>query len=603
VLTADNGQLRVVWDTHPLAERYEVWIGTADSIFGAGKKAEARDGVNSAVIGGLENGTRYYIWIKAVNNAGTSQPSPSASGMPDAFTQIPPAPAAPVLTTGDGEIAVSWQALATASSYTLWYGADSNPANAERYAAGLTGTSAVISGLENGQTYHVWVQGWNRKGDGPRSPAASAKAGLPGGSPAAPSVTIGPGKLILSWDAVPGAAEYEVYYGTDTADTLFTTVSGTTATVTGLVNGTNYKVRLRAKNRVGVSDFGPETSGTPMPPSVKLYQGGTGEAQKIGEYTLTGAAAWLSANAADGHAYYLVMVADDTAAPIEFSWPNKTVGVTLMTDGPERTIQLGSNGSLFTVNSGVTLTLEDNVTLKGIASNTVSLVSIQRSGTFTMNGGEISGNTASYYYGGGGGGVYLYGTFTMSGGKISGNTASHGGGVYVSYSGTFTMSGGEISGNTASYNGGVSVEGRFTMSGGEISGNTASRGGGVSVSHGTFTMSGGEISGNTASFYGGGVDVSGGTFTMSGGEISGNTTSTYSSCGGGVYAISGTFTKASTGGLITGYGNNTTTGNKVVQNGQGHAVYVSSSKRLEKTVPADKALDSRVDGAGGGWTE
>jgi hypothetical protein len=146
---------------------------------------------------------------------------------------------APVLTAGDGEITVRWQALATASSYTLWYGADSNPDNAARSAMGLTGTSAVISGLENGQTYHVRVQGWNRKGDGPQSPAASVKAGLPPGSPVAPSVTSGDGKLILSWGAVPGAAEYEVYYGTDTAETLFTTTSGTTAAITDLVNGTN----------------------------------------------------------------------------------------------------------------------------------------------------------------------------------------------------------------------------------------------------------------------------------------------------------------------------------------------------------------------------
>jgi hypothetical protein len=73
-----------------------------------------------------------------------------------------------------------------------------------------------------------------------------------------------------------------------------------------------------------------------------------------------------------------------------------------------------------------------------------------------------------------------------------------------------------------------------------------------------------------------------------------------------VYA-SGTFTK--TNGIITGYGSDTVNGNKVVnaqsviQNNKGHAVYVSSSKRLENTVSAGHNLDSRVDGAAGGWTE
>jgi hypothetical protein len=121
-------------------------------------------------------------------------------------------------------------------------------------------------------------------------------------------------------------------------------------------------------------------------------------------------------------------------------------------------------------------------------------------------------------------------------------------------------------------------------------------------------MNGGIISGNTASNGGGGVYVYSSTFTMSGGEISSNTAS---KGGGGVYVSSsgGTFTKSSTGGVITGYGSDTVNGNKVVdasgviQNNKGHAVYVSSSKRLEKTVPANKALDSSKTGADGGWTE
>jgi uncharacterized repeat protein (TIGR02543 family) len=88
-------------------------------------------------------------------------------------------------------------------------------------------------------------------------------------------------------------------------------------------------------------------------------------------------------------------------------------------------------------------------------------------------GSKISGNTSSS----GGGGVYVYyGTFTMSGGEISGNTSSSGGGVYVYYS-TFTMSGGEISSNTSSsYGGGVYISnGTFAkQSGGIIYGSNES---------------------------------------------------------------------------------------------------------------------------------
>ena len=92
---------------------------------------------------------------------------------------------------------------------------------------------------------------------------------------------------------------------------------------------------------------------------------------------------------------------------------------------------------------------------------------------FTMSGGEISGNIAgSGGSAGSGGGVHLAGnvpgsTFTMSGtAKITGNqSAYNGGGVNIDL-GTFTMTGGEISGNTA--NNGPGIRARnctFNMSG------------------------------------------------------------------------------------------------------------------------------------------
>jgi hypothetical protein len=199
-------------------------------------------------------------------------------------------------------------------------------------------------------------------------------------------------------------------------------------------------------------------------------------------------------------------------------------------------------------------------------------VYVYSNGTFIMNGGEISDNTANGSYGYGGGvDVYINGTFIMNGGEISGNTTNgnYGGGVIVS--GTFTMNGGEISSNTARDGGGVYVRGTFTMTGGEISGNTASsrpnyggNGGGVYVNYdGTFNMGGGEISGNTAN-NGGGVYVGSGTFTMNDGEISGNTTNGNNG-GGGVYVGSGTFTM--TGGEIS---DNAANGNY----GSGSGVYV-----------------------------
>jgi hypothetical protein len=382
---------------------------------------------------------------------------------------------------------------------------------------------------------------------------------------------------------------------------------------------------------------------------------------------------WISGNAVEGGLYTITINKDETISPRTLSYNGKNVGIILEGGASERTVSLSANGSMFTVGSGVTLTLGSNVTLRGRSSNTTSLVKVNSGGALVMNGGEISGNTASYSYASssGGGGVYVgRGTFTMNGGKISGNTVSDsysdssfsgGGGVYVA-SGTFTMSGGEISGNTASCGGGVSIHnsGRFTMSYGKISGNTTSHsGGGVNIHNGgrftmnggeisgntvsnhhdgtgggvnmlsiegtfesTFTMNGGEISGNTSSGSGGGVYINGAcTFTMSGGEISGNTAfdgsgggvvvgskstfmmtggeisgNTTSHSGGGV-DVSGTFTKS---GNSTIYGSNASADLKNTAE-NGHAVYVSSSKKRNTTAGAGVNMDSSKSGAAGGW--
>ena len=109
-----------------------------------------------------------------------------------------------------------------------------------------------------------------------------------------------------------------------------------------------------------------------------------------------------------------------------------------------------------------------------------------------MKGGKIYNNYYStYYFPINGSGVYVTGTFTMEKGDIFGNSAKiAGGGVFVDDTGIFNMKGGNIYGNEAQkYGGGVCVltDGTFTKSGGTIYGgsidpksNTTSEGSGES---------------------------------------------------------------------------------------------------------------------------
>jgi len=283
-----------------------------------------------------------------------------------------------------------------------------------------------------------------------------------------------------------------------------------------------------------------------------LYRG---EA-KIGTQDLASSLAWISTNAVNGDDFYIVLGNDESSLPISLNYYGRTVGITLLGYGGERKITLSANGNLFTVNSGVTLTIGENITLVGRSANTGALVRLNNGKLIVNAGSKITGNTvsssSSVSASALGGGVYVTGTnadFIMNGGEITGNTSSvlfgngRGGGVYIDSGGTFTMTGGEIAGNNASTSnsgigagGGVFVYnlGSFTMNSGIISGNTTSGsgssiGGGVCV-FGSFTMNGGVITGNTAGNsasapgWGGGVEVLG-TFTMHKGVISGNTAS------------------------------------------------------------------------------
>ena len=223
----------------------------------------------------------------------------------------------------------------------------------------------------------------------------------------------------------------------------------------------------------------------------------------------------------------------------DFSLPGRTTntfnptGLTVTIQG-NRTIflSLGTQGNLLRIGANQTVVI-NNLRLQGHTANNNSLVMVSGSNAaFTMQGNaEVSGNTNSMGNGVGGVDVSSAGTFTMNDGTISGNTASGVGGVFVqNVSSRFLMTGGKITGNynnlwtdSTGASGGVRVtNGSFTMRGGEISNNTATiptNGRGVRSSIGNSFMSNGKIIGNS----GVGVEHTGPSpFTMTGGEISNN---------------------------------------------------------------------------------
>lgn len=278
--------------------------------------------------------------------------------------------------------------------------------------------------------------------------------------------------------------------------------------------------------------------------------------------------------------------------------------------------------------NGVEITMEDGAVIRNNTNRNYELgggILLGNGSTFTMNGGEISGNTAN-----GGGGVAIIGsTMVMNGGKISNNSTykttgqgSYGAGVYVAdyanASGgdilfkpkpaSFEMNGGKITGNKAlDYGGGIltfpqqSKKITINIKNGEISENqvTEGSGGAIAAFFGVteLNINGGTLTKNSAKNYGGGVFLYDATnVTISGGTISENKASqgggaylwptsaanqtggsienNVANAGGGVYG--GTYTM--TGGVIKDNNNSLTEEARLSTRGDG--VYVGTAFNL-----------------------
>lgn len=143
------------------------------------------------------------------------------------------------------------------------------------------------------------------------------------------------------------------------------------------------------------------------------------------------------------------------------SWAAATSGKLTLSnitlDGGEQAAT--QEGAILRIENTGTVILGDGATLQnGLTANKAGgAVYLKDTGcAFTMNlGSQIKDCSAGTGNGGNGGGVGIdNGTFTMNGGTITGCSAKNGGGVWMNNTSKFYMNGGTITGNSATGNGG-----------------------------------------------------------------------------------------------------------------------------------------------------
>jgi len=180
-----------------------------------------------------------------------------------------PAPTGLAATPGGQSVSLSWAADSHATSFNLYQATATGNEGTTPVQSAVTGTSVTVSGLQFSTNYYFTIAAVAAIGTSAQSGEVHTMT-----VPAAPtglSATAGNAAASLTWTAVTGAASYNIYQGTsaggENAVPVQTSLTGTTAPVSSLANGTTYYFKVAAVDAGGASARSNETSAMPVAPA------------------------------------------------------------------------------------------------------------------------------------------------------------------------------------------------------------------------------------------------------------------------------------------------------------------------------------------------
>jgi hypothetical protein len=159
---------------------------------------------------------------------------------------------------------LNWTAPISATSYNIKRG--TTPGGPYSTIATVSSTTFNDTTVSDGTTYYYVVSGINNDGEGPNSSEVSATpAATPPNAPTGLTATAQYLQVRLNWASSFGATSYNVKYATVSGGpyTTSSSVSGTSAYVTGLTAGTPYYFVVSAVNGIGEGANSSEVTATP----------------------------------------------------------------------------------------------------------------------------------------------------------------------------------------------------------------------------------------------------------------------------------------------------------------------------------------------------
>jgi len=269
--TSGDGSVTLSWNSVAGATSYNIYYSAGSTVDKTGTKIAG--GTSPKTITGLTNGTQYAFAVSAMFAGGESGLSTIK-----AVTPFMPIPVIASAISGAGSVTLSWNSVSGATSYNIYYAIGST---VDKTGTKITGATSpkTLTGLTNGTQYAFSVSAVFAGGESGLSTIQTSTTALI--TPAITTVTPGNGSITISWNSVPGATSYNIYYATgSTVDKTGTKITGTTSpkTIIGLTNGTQYAFAVSAVFSGGESGLSAiqTTTTTLIVPTIMAIASGDG---------------------------------------------------------------------------------------------------------------------------------------------------------------------------------------------------------------------------------------------------------------------------------------------------------------------------------------